>query len=229
MTIELVPLNSVFEISRGNKLDLNKMSLCGPSEDAIAFIGRSEERNGFTAFVERLDVVEPYESGLLTVALGGSALASFVQPRPFYTAQNVDVLHPRSPMTLDVKLYYCLCITANRFRYSTFGREANRTLKTLEVPAVRCVPPWVHGASKTSVAEFSKGLMGLIDAEESASLIPMRATRAQGAAAQVITEVEEEDIHDAKIARASLAEIGANRSGLVMGSELSAKLKELLS
>jgi len=32
------------------------------------------------------------------------------------------------------KLYYCLAIKANKFRYGAFGREANRTLKTLLVP-----------------------------------------------------------------------------------------------
>jgi hypothetical protein len=240
MAIELVPLNSIFEILHGNKLDLNKMSQCAPSADAIAFIGRSDERNGFTAFVERLDLVKPYDSGLITVALGGSALASFVQPREFYTAQNIDVLRPRSPMSLDTKLYYCLCITANRFRYSTFGREANRTLKTLEIPALRCVPSWVHGAAKTSVAAFASELMGLIEAEETATMAPVwrsgshshiKASRqTQGTvAASVTTEIEEEDVRDAEIARATLSKLNADQNSLVSGSDLDETLTELLS
>jgi len=32
---------------------------------------------------------------------------------------------------------------ANRFRYSTYGREANRTLRTLLVPKRKSVPSWV--------------------------------------------------------------------------------------
>jgi|ERR1017187_7824250 hypothetical protein len=36
-------------------------------------------------------------------------------------------------MTFAEKLFVCLCIRHNRFRYSAFGREANRTLKQLVV------------------------------------------------------------------------------------------------
>jgi hypothetical protein len=154
-----VPLNSIFAIKHGTKLDYNKMTECGAGEHAVTFIGRSGERNGFVGFVERLDTTEPYASGLITVALGGSALSSFVQPRPFYTAQNIDVLRPLTPMSIDMKLYYCLCIEANRFRYSTFGREANRTLKTIRVPALSSLPAWVKGATKLAVQEFCDELI----------------------------------------------------------------------
>jgi len=160
MSKQLVSLSSIFKIEHGNKLDLNKMSKCEPSDQAIAFIGRSGERNGCVGFVEKLDTVKPYESGLITVALGGSALSSFVQPRPFYTAQNIDVLRPLTTMSLDAKLYYCLCIEANRFRYSTYGREANRTLKTIQVPALHCLPSWVTSATQVAVEEFCRDLMG---------------------------------------------------------------------
>lgn len=159
MNIELVSLSSIFTIEHGNKFDLNKMSKCAPSDHAIAFIGRSGERNGFVAFVDELDTVAPYENGLITVALGGSALSSFIQPRPFYTGQNIDVLRPLAAMSLDIKLYYCLCIEANRFRYSTYGREANRTLKIIQVPALHCIPSWARGATEAAVEEFCHELL----------------------------------------------------------------------
>ena len=163
MSIDLVPLNSIFEISRGNKFDFNKMVEASRGEHSIAFIRRSAERNGLAAFVEKVENIEPYESGLITVALGGSALSSFVQPWSFYTAQNIDVLHPRCDMSLDVKLYYCLCIEANRFRYSTYGREANRTLHTIEVPVLDHIPSWVNGVSKTAIGEFCNRLMEQVE------------------------------------------------------------------
>lgn len=149
--MKLAPLSRIFNVKHGNKLDLNKMSQVPFSERAIAFVGRTGERNGLVAFVERLNTVTPYESGLITVALGGSALSSFVQPRPFYTAQNVDVLIPPDNMSLETKLYYCLCIEANRYRYSTFGREANITPNGLLVPAPECVPAWTSGAVEDAV------------------------------------------------------------------------------
>ena len=137
------------------------------SEHSIAYISRSGERNGLVAFVEKVGDIEPYESGLITVALGGSALSSFVQPRPFYTGQNIDVLRPRFVMSLDVKLYYCLCIEANRFRYSTYGREANRTLHTIQVPALDNIPSWVNGVSKIAIGEFCNRLTELVEKDGS--------------------------------------------------------------
>ncbi len=159
----VVPLFRLFDISRGSKLDYNKMTPCSYSENAISFIGRSGEKNGFVGYVEKLTEKVPYESGLITVALGGSALSSFVQPRDFYTAQNIDVLKPRTDMSVDVKIYYCLCIEANKFRYSTYGREANRTLKTINIPSVESVPAWVHGASKMSINQLSAKLRLVYD------------------------------------------------------------------
>lgn len=160
-----VSLDSLFEISRGNKFDFNKMVKSSMGEHSIAFIRRSSERNGLVAFVEKVEDIEPYESGLITVALGGSALSSFVQPRPFYTAQNIDVLRPRFAMSLDVKLYYCLCIETNQFRYSTYGREANRTLKNIQVPALDHIPSWVSGVSKAAIEGFCNRLIELVEGE----------------------------------------------------------------
>ena len=153
-------LDSLFIVEHGSKLDLNKMDKCpADADDAVLFIGRSGERNGFSAFVKEMLEPTPYQSGQITVALGGSALSSFVQARPFYTAQNIDVLTPRTSMTLDVKLYYCLCIEANRFRYSTYGREANRTLKRLLVPTIESIPSYVHGATSRATEKLCRELM----------------------------------------------------------------------
>jgi hypothetical protein len=128
-------LNELFDVSYGNKFDLNKMRLLPIPSGGIHFVGRSSEKHGVTASVAPLEGVEPYEGGLITVALGGTKLlASFVQETPFYTAQNVAILKPRAPMTFAEKLFMCLCIRHNRFRYSAFGREANRTLRQLVVP-----------------------------------------------------------------------------------------------
>ena len=161
MKIELVPLNSLFSVEPGNKFDLRKMSQCAPGDQAIAFIGRSEERNGLVAFVEKLDAVEPYKSGLITVALDGSSLSPFVQPRPFYTAKDVVVLRPLIKMSLDAKLYYCLCIEANRLPGSSNdGRGANRKLQTIQMLEPRRIPSWVSGAADSAAEQFCHELLG---------------------------------------------------------------------
>ncbi|TSA57629.1 hypothetical protein D4R42_01215 [bacterium] len=161
--MKLERLDKLFEIQHGNKFDLNKMEIALLKKDTIAFVGRSANNNGISAFVKSYNDVEPFPSGYITVALGGSALSSFVQPRHFYTAQNVDVLKPLTNMTLDMKLYYCKCIEANRFRYSTFGREANRTLHTLLVPNLESIPSWVNGSINEAFAEVKTDLASMIE------------------------------------------------------------------
>lgn len=157
----LVELQSLFRVEHGNKFDRNKMTVRPPGGDAIAFVGRSGTRNGVVAFVDKMTGREPYPRGLITVALGGAALSSFVQPWPFYTAQNIDVLYPIDSMSLDEKLYYCLCIEANRFRYSTFGREANRTLKNLMLPRRESLPEWVNGSGRQALADLTRDLAAI--------------------------------------------------------------------
>jgi len=161
-TNELVELQSIFDIRHGNKYDFNKMESCDPSGDAIAFVGRSGKDGGIVGFVRKHGDAAPFAPGLITVALGGAALSSFVQARPFYTAQNIDVLKPKTAMSLDVKMYYCLCIEANRCRYSTFGREANRTLKHMLVPDLNSVPSWVSGITAKAVKSLVVDLKGII-------------------------------------------------------------------
>ena len=124
---------------------------------------RSGENNGLVSFVKKHAGQKPFNAGLITVALGGAALSSFVQAHSFYTAQNIDVLEPKSSMQLDVKLFYCLCIEANTFRYSTFGREANRTLKNLLVPIIDCVPEWVDGICAKAAEELGRDLRAAIE------------------------------------------------------------------
>lgn len=136
-------LSEIFDVIYGTKLDMNKMSISDSS--SVAFVSRSSKNNGVVSYVDEIDNIEPLPAGSITVTLGGTyVLSAFLQDRPFYTAQNVAVLYPRKKLTKAQKLYYCMCITRNRFRYSAFGREANRTLKDIDVPSVSELPKWIE-------------------------------------------------------------------------------------
>jgi hypothetical protein len=157
-------LDGLFEVSYGNKLDMNKM-VRADKATGVAFVGRRGNGEGLSGWVEELPGLSPYPAGVITVALGGSRLlSSYVQQRPFYTAQNVAVLRPRDDaMPLTHRLYFAMCIKHNAFRYTAFGREANRTLGTIELPEV--VPNWVdetvmpthQGLAKSAAASVQLG------------------------------------------------------------------------
>lgn len=129
-------LNELFVPSYGTKLDLNKMTVVdNEDKDAVNFVSRTSKNLGVVAKVKRIPNKEPYPAGLITVTLGGTyLLSSFVQPMPFYTAQNIIVLTPIMKMSFEEKIFYCMCIAENRFKYVSHGREANRTLKFLDLP-----------------------------------------------------------------------------------------------
>ncbi len=137
-------ITTLFDLFYGSKLDHNKMTKCKyGDENAVNFVTRSSNNLGVIGTVKKIQDKEPFSKGHITVALGGTyLLSSFVQQKPFYTAQNIMVLIPKKDMTVREKIFYCLCISKNRFRYSAFGREANRTLKKLELPDK--IPDWVY-------------------------------------------------------------------------------------
>lgn len=144
--MKLVPLSELFEVVYGHQLDLNKMQRTS-DPDGVAFVNRTARHNGVVATVKRIDAVAPSPAGVLTIALGGSVLSTFLQIKPFYTGQNVAVATPRQPMSSAQLLYYAAAIKANAFRYSTCGREANRTFRSIMVPALEALPAWVSDAN----------------------------------------------------------------------------------
>lgn len=135
--MKLVEIKSLFNIEYGNQLDLNKLSICSDSQQCVAFVSRTSKDNGVSAWVEPENSISPYPSGLITVTLGGTYLLSaFVQQQPFYTAQNIKVLSPKLDMSVEEKLIACSFIRHNRFRYTSHGREANKTFNELQIPSI---------------------------------------------------------------------------------------------
>ncbi len=109
----------------------------------IAFVSRKMGDNGISAYVTPIDDVMPAPAGELSCALSGNGvLATFLQEEPFYTGFHVARLKPLVEMTKEQLLYYCACIVSNRYRFS-YGRQANRTLKKILVPAVNELPSYV--------------------------------------------------------------------------------------
>lgn len=132
-------ISDLFNLHQGNGFELYNMNLLPKSN--INFVSRTAQNNGVVAEVENISDIDPFPAGSITVALGGSVLSTFVQKKPFYTAFHVMVLEPKKEMSLNEKLFYCMCIQNNAYRYS-YGRQANKTLKDIEIPAT--MPEWIN-------------------------------------------------------------------------------------
>lgn len=131
-------ISDLFILHQGNGFELYNMNLSDAS--GINFVSRTAHNNGVVAQVDMEENQAPFPAGYITVALGGSVLSSFVQIKPFYTAFHIMVLEPKREMSFNEKLYYCMCIQNNAYRYS-YGRQANKTLNNIVIPDV--VPEWV--------------------------------------------------------------------------------------
>jgi hypothetical protein len=148
--MKLIKLSELFEVKYGVNLELNKLE---HDPNGINFVSRTSQNNGVSAKVKRIHDLDPIEKGMLTVAGGGSVLETFVQPEPFYSGRDLYYLRPLVEMRLEDKLYYCMCIRANKYRYN-YGRQANRTLKDIPIPAMDEIPEWVRMTLPNVVNEW---------------------------------------------------------------------------
>lgn len=136
-------VSSLFDVQYGHSLKLNRLPRAGFGE-GIAFVSRKMGGNGISAWVQEVPGHTPAPAGELTCALSGNGvLTTHLQEQPYYTGFHVARLIPRIPMTKAQLLFYSMCIKANRYRYS-YGRQANRSLKDLEVPDLDALPAYVQ-------------------------------------------------------------------------------------
>ena len=154
--MELAKLSEIFNIYYGNSLELNSLDIVNNDIEGINFVSRTSKNNGISAIVKKHKNVIPFKAGLITVAVGGSVLETFLQPKQFYTGYHVMILEPKEKITDIQKLFYCYCIKRNKYRYN-YGRQANRTLKDIEIP--KKTPNWVNNLKLQDYSELSEPML----------------------------------------------------------------------
>lgn len=135
-------VNELFDVKYGVNLELMSLETVPENDvDGVNFVARTSANNGVVVRVKRVEGLEPQPAGLLSCAGGGSVLSTFVQIASFYSGRDLYILTPKKKMTLHEKLFYCMSIQANAYRYN-YGRQANKTLKDIELPD--SIPEWVN-------------------------------------------------------------------------------------
>lgn len=153
MRKRLLKLSELFSIKYGVNLELNKMEICEiGAPNSVNFVSRTDKNNGVAAVVRLIEDIQPNPANTISVAGGGSVLATFYQTTQYYSGRDLYVLTPKHEMTVNEVIYYCLCIRANKYRYN-YGRQANRTLRELEVPAM--APNWVLEVMPPTYSELA--------------------------------------------------------------------------
>lgn len=126
-------VQELFDVVYGVNLELvNCVETDKNDPDAVAFVSRTESNNGISAYVKPVQGVEPQPKDTITVAGGGSVLATFLQTQPFYSGRDLYLLYPKCCISNKAKLFLVTIIKANKYRYN-YGRQANVTLPSLKL------------------------------------------------------------------------------------------------
>jgi len=110
-----------------------------PKEGTIHYVRPSNDMfSCISGYIERDHVdakkIFPKETLIVGTNGEGSHTFSYVFPFEFTANSDVSVLIPRKEMSLTTKLYYSLCITANRPRFSYGRKPKGIKLKQMEIP-----------------------------------------------------------------------------------------------
>lgn len=143
-------ISDLFEVKYGVNLELSDCEKKDWKErEGINFVARTAVNNGVVAKVAKIEGIEPQAAGTLSCAAGGSVLSTFLQTQPYYSGRDLYVLTPKREMSINEKLYWCMAIKANAYRFN-YGRQANKTLKDIILPDA--VPAWVESTKITPVS-----------------------------------------------------------------------------
>lgn len=124
-------VSDLFNVKYGINMELNTcIETTSDDPEGIAFVARTAEHNGVSAYVKSIEGKEPQPAEIITVAGGGSVLSTFVQKRPFYSGRDLYLLIEKEDINLKVKMFISTVLFANQYRYS-YGRQANKTLPDL--------------------------------------------------------------------------------------------------
>ncbi|MCL2327460.1 MAG: restriction endonuclease subunit S [Bacteroidetes bacterium] len=131
---KLVKLSELFEPKYGVNLELINLDQCNSTEKgAVPFVSRTEKNNGVSAFVYEMSTIELNPAHTLSVAVSGSVLSTFYQPKPYYSGRDLYVLIPKKNFSPIEMLFYAKYISSNKYRYN-YGRQANKTLRDILLP-----------------------------------------------------------------------------------------------
>jgi len=152
MKMKTCKVSDLFFVEYGSNLELNALE---KELNGINFVSRTSKRNGVSAKVKRLIDIEPLPEGTITVACGGSVMETYLQLSPYYSGRDIYFLTPRVKMSNEIKLYYCLCLRNNKYKFS-YGRQANISLANLRIPTIESIPEFVK---TMSIKEYGKQIL----------------------------------------------------------------------
>ncbi len=136
---KLVRLDKIFKIING--LASSKVEVKEQVEtfNDLRYIRPSQSYSGSIAgYVDKITVEDkhifPDETIYVSTDGQGSHSYTYVSSFEFVPNSNVSILIPKTDMSLQEKLYYAICVTSNRFRFSYGRKPKGERLAKILVP-----------------------------------------------------------------------------------------------
>jgi type I restriction enzyme M protein len=136
----LVPLSDIFHIYNGLASSNVEVLDFSESDNDIRYIRPSQTYQGSIAgYVNKILIEDKYiypDNTLYVSTDGqGSHTYSYVSSFGFVPNSNVAVLVPKIKMSLQEKIYYSICITKNRYKFSYGRKPKGERLKNILLPS----------------------------------------------------------------------------------------------
>lgn len=136
----LVKLDTLFNVYNGLASSQVEVKEEPETDTDVRYIRPSQNYAGSIAgYVDTIQIdnkhIYPDNTIYVSTDGQGSHTYSYVSSFKFVPNSNVAVLIPKSEMTLQEKLYYSICITANRFKFSYGRKPKGDRLKNVLIPA----------------------------------------------------------------------------------------------
>lgn len=137
---KLVKLDTIFDVYNGLASSQVEVKDESELETDLRYIRPSQSYSGSIAgYVDSIQIDDKhiYPDNTIYVSTDGqgSHSYSYVSSFKFVPNSNVSVLIPKTEMTLQEKLYYSICITTNRFKFSYGRKPKGDRLKDILIPA----------------------------------------------------------------------------------------------
>ena len=152
--MKMKPLNELFSVEYPKTLVFSAMEL---DDEGINFVSSKGTNNGVVAKVQRNLDYKEYPANVITVPLKGTVLWACLQTEPCYVAHQIAVLIPKVELSTKQLMFYCLCLRKNKYRYN-YGRQADKTLKSLMLPEISEQPSFVADLPTHDYSDMTKPL-----------------------------------------------------------------------
>ena len=149
--MKTVKLSKLFNIETGGD-----MLLQDEEKGEIPVVALGFKNNGIVEYIKENPKHKKYSSDCITVAGWAGGLKAFVQDKSFYVKGRVKILTPKINLTFNEKMYYCLCLNANAYKFA-YGRKASSDrLSEILLPDRSEIPDWVYKVEDSDLSEYKE-------------------------------------------------------------------------